>query len=79
VPGPFARALLGQLDNPRATRQARRELLDVLTEAAYTGRPDFQLLERAVSAVFDAGTKQIRRGHRPSGGASVRPPPEPAR
>ena len=60
-----ARALLGQLDNPRATPRARRELLEVLTEAAYTGRPDFPLLERAVSAVFDAGTTQIRRaiGH----------------
>lgn len=60
-----ARALLGQLDNPRASPQARRELLEVLTEAAYTGRPDFDLLERAVSAVFDVGTTQIRRaiGH----------------
>jgi hypothetical protein len=40
-------------------------LLEVLTEAAYTGRPDFPVLERAVSAVFDAGTTQIRRaiGH----------------
>jgi hypothetical protein len=60
-----ARAMLGQLDNPRATPRARRELLNVLTEAACTGRPDFQLLENAVSAVFDAGTTQIRRaiGH----------------
>jgi hypothetical protein len=60
-----ARALLGQLDNPRATPRARRELLKVLSEAAYTGQPDFPLLERTVSAVFDAGTTQIRRaiGH----------------
>jgi hypothetical protein len=60
-----ARALLGQLDNPRATPRARRELLEVLTEAAYTGRPDFPLLEHAISAVFDAGITHIRRaiGH----------------
>ena len=60
-----ARAILGQMDNPRATPAARRELLDVLTEAAYTGRPDFDRLERAVSAVFEPGTTHIRRaiGH----------------
>jgi hypothetical protein len=28
--------------------------------AAYTGRPDFDLLERVASAVFDAGTTQIQ-------------------
>jgi hypothetical protein len=60
-----ARAILGQLDNPRATKQARRELLDALTEAAYTGRPDFSRLEQAISAVFEPGTVHIRRtiGH----------------
>jgi hypothetical protein len=60
-----ARALLGQLDNPRATPRARRELLDAVTQAAYTGQPDLEVLERAVSAVFDAGTTQLRRaaGH----------------
>jgi hypothetical protein len=60
-----ARALLGQFDNPRATLRARRELLDALTEAAWTGRPDFDVLERAVTAVFDAGTTHVRRvvGH----------------
>jgi hypothetical protein len=60
-----ARALLGQLDNPQATSAARQELLDALTKAAYTGQPDFDVLERAISAVFDAGTMRIRRaiGH----------------
>jgi len=60
-----ARAVLRQLDNPRATPAARRELLDVLTETAWTGRPDFGMLERAITAVFDAGSTQIRRviGH----------------
>jgi hypothetical protein len=60
-----ARAILGQLDNPRATKQARRELLDALTEAAYTARPDFPRLEQAVSAVFEPGSVHIRRaiGH----------------
>jgi hypothetical protein len=60
-----ARAILGQLDNPKATRQARRELLDAVTEAAYTGRPDFERLERAISAVFEPGSTHIRRaiGH----------------
>jgi hypothetical protein len=60
-----ARAILDQMDNPRATRQARRELLDAVTEAAYTGRPDFDRLERAISAVFEPGSTHIRRaiGH----------------
>jgi len=60
-----ARAILGQLDNPQATHQARRELIDALTEAAYTGQPDFQVLEDAISAVFEPGTRLIRRaiGH----------------
>jgi hypothetical protein len=60
-----ARAIVGQLDNRQATPRARRELLHVLTEAAYTGRPDFDLLERVVSAVFEPGTTRIRRaiGH----------------
>lgn len=61
----IARTLLNQFDNPRATPQARRELLDVVTDAAWTGRPDFDVLERAVAAVFDAGATRIRRavGH----------------
>jgi hypothetical protein len=60
-----ARAILGQLDSPQATRKARQELLRVLTESAYTGRLDFPLLERAVRAVFEPGTTNIRRaiGH----------------
>jgi hypothetical protein len=60
-----AREMLSQMDNPQATPRARRELLDALAETAYSGRPDFERLEHAVSAVFDAGTTQIRRavGH----------------
>jgi hypothetical protein len=60
-----AREVLSQMDNPRATPRARRELLEALAETAYTGRPDFERLERAVSAVFDGGTTQVRRaiGH----------------
>jgi hypothetical protein len=56
------------MDNPQATQRARRELLEMLTEGAYTGRPDFPLLEHAASAVFDAGATQIRRaiGHPPA-------------
>ena len=60
-----AHAVLGQIDSPRATSQARRELLAVLTEANYTGRPDFPRIEQAIRAVFEPGTKQVRRvvGH----------------
>jgi hypothetical protein len=60
-----ARIVARQLDNPRATPAARRELLSVLTEIAWTGRPDFARLERALTAVFDAGATRIRRatGH----------------
>jgi hypothetical protein len=60
-----ARAILGQIDSPLATPRARHELLDVLTEAGWTGRPDFPRMEHAIRAVFEPGTKQIRRaiGH----------------
>jgi hypothetical protein len=60
-----ARAVLRQMDSPQATPAAREELLDVLTETAWTGQPDFARLERALTAVFDAGTTRIRRavGH----------------
>ena len=59
------RAILGQFGNPQATPQARHHLLSVLTEAAYTGRLDFEQLERAVSDVFEAGHTHLRRatGH----------------
>ena len=60
-----AQTVLRQMDNPRATPAARRELLDVVAEAAWTGQPDFAALERAITAVFDAGTTRIHRaiGH----------------
>lgn len=60
-----ARAVLGQIDSPSATPQARRELVTVLTEASYTGRPDFARIEQAIRAVFEPGTSRVRRavGH----------------
>lgn len=62
-----AREMLRQLDNPAATEAARRELIETLSESAYTGpdRVDFDKLERAVRAVFEPGSDQIRRavGH----------------
>jgi len=61
-----ARAILGQIDSSEATPWARRELLDVLTQANYTGRLDFEQVERAIRAVFEPDyCKQIRKaiGH----------------
>jgi hypothetical protein len=60
-----AQTVLSQIDNPRATPAARGELLDVLTEAFWTARPDFTRLERAARAVFEPGSTHIRRaiGH----------------
>ncbi|MGH3224851.1 MAG: hypothetical protein ACRDPY_40265 [Streptosporangiaceae bacterium] len=60
-----ARAILGQIDSPSATSQARRELVAVLTDANYTGTPDFPRIEQAIRAVFEPGSRQIRRvaGH----------------
>ena len=61
-----ARAILGQIGSPQASPKARRELLDVLTEAGYTGRLDFEEVERAIRAVFEPDyRRQIRKatGH----------------
>jgi hypothetical protein len=60
-----AQEILRQLDNPSATPSARRELLDALTDIAYTGRADYQRLERAVRDVFEPGASKIRKavGH----------------
>jgi hypothetical protein len=60
-----AQAILGQLDNPAATPQARRELLATVTDAAYTGEPDLERLDRAYRDVFEPGAGTIRRatGH----------------
>jgi hypothetical protein len=60
-----ARATLGQIDSPQATPRARRELLDALTEAGWTGRPDFARMERAIRAVFEPGHDLVRKavGH----------------
>lgn len=60
-----AQAILGQLDNPAATPRARRELLATVTDAAYTGDPDLERLERAYRDVFEPGAGLIRKatGH----------------
>lgn len=60
-----AQAILGQLDNPAATLRARRELLAAVTDAAYTGEPDLERLDRAYRDVFEPGFGTIRKavGH----------------
>jgi hypothetical protein len=60
-----ARAILGQIDSPGATPHARRELVTILTDANYTGSPDFPRVEQAIRAVFEPGSGQVRRvaGH----------------
>lgn len=64
-----ANEILRQLDSPRATKTARRELVETLAHIAYTARPgnrpDYEQLEQAVRDVFEPGSKQIRRavGH----------------
>jgi hypothetical protein len=61
-----ARAILGQIDSPQASPGARRALLDVLTQANYTGRVDPEQVERAVRAVFEPDySRQLRKaiGH----------------
>lgn len=60
-----ARAILGQLDNPAAAPWARRELLAAVTDAAYTGEPDLERLDRAYRDVFEPGAGIIRKatGH----------------
>jgi hypothetical protein len=61
-----ARDVLLTLDNPAATEQSRRRLVHVLTEAAYTGKPDFELLESAVRAVFEPNSVRVRRAIGPA-------------
>lgn len=60
-----AKEVARQLDNPAAAPAARRELREALAELAYTGRADFERLERAVTGVFEAGYGSLRRavGH----------------
>jgi hypothetical protein len=60
-----AKALLGQLDNPAASTAARRELVLVIADIAYTGRADFEVLDHAVRQVFEPGSLRIKRalGH----------------
>jgi hypothetical protein len=60
-----ARQVLGQIAIPHATAAARRELLEVVTQANWTGRADFDRLERAIRAVFEPEHKAVARaiGH----------------
>jgi hypothetical protein len=60
-----AHEILRRLDNPNATVAARREVLDALSEIAYTGRADYQRLEHAIRDVFEPGHNKIHRvvGH----------------
>jgi hypothetical protein len=60
-----AKELASLLDNPAATRAARRELREALAELAYTGRADIDRLERSVIGVFEAGYGTLHRatGH----------------
>ena len=60
-----AREIVRQLDNPGASAAARRELLNTLTDIAYSGRADYQRLERAVREVFEPVIGEIRKvvGH----------------
>lgn len=60
-----AQAVLQQLSHPAATPAARRNLVSLLTEVAYTGRADYTPLEEAVRAVFEPRMHSIRRaiGH----------------
>lgn len=60
-----ARELLGQLDHPDATATARRELVEVLTDLAYTAGLDVDRLQRAARQVFEPDYGKLRRalGH----------------
>jgi hypothetical protein len=60
-----AEAVLQQLSHPAATHPAKRHLLNLLTDVAYTARADYAPLEEAVRAVFEPNMRTIRRavGH----------------
>jgi len=57
--------MLGQIAGPYTTEQARQELLNAVTWANWSGRPDFDRLERAIRAVFEPDYKTLRKaiGH----------------
>ena len=59
-----AQRILGTLDHPDATADARQELRDALTNVAWTGRSDPDL-QRKIRNVFEPDTVRIRRalGH----------------
>jgi len=60
-----AQEVLNQLEQPHATPAARRELLRVVTEAAYTAQINYAELTQAVRNVFEPGSGRIPRaiGH----------------
>lgn len=60
-----ATRVLEQLDHPAATPDARRELRDLLTDIAYTGRQEQTRLITAVRAVYEPDSDKIARaiGH----------------
>ncbi|MCX5426168.1 hypothetical protein [Streptomyces sp. NBC_00078] len=61
----IAQTILQQIDHPAATPAARKALLDMLADAAYTGRVDLTALESAARAVFEPGFSPLHRavGH----------------
>ncbi|MDA0163141.1 hypothetical protein OM076_22900 [Solirubrobacter ginsenosidimutans] len=60
-----AQEILRRLDNPGASIAARRELLNAVTDMAYTLRLDYERLERAIRDVFEPGDSKVRKavGH----------------
>jgi len=58
-----ARELLGQLDHSRATGDARRTMVNLVAEFAYTGRVDLTELRNAVTDVFEPEGKPRALGH----------------
>ncbi|SEM21618.1 hypothetical protein SAMN05414137_120205 [Streptacidiphilus jiangxiensis] len=57
-----AKDILKQFDHPSAAPAARKKLLDLVTDAAYTGRVDLAALERTLRDVFEPGFGTLRRG-----------------
>jgi len=56
-----ARLIIGQVDHPLASAEARRSLLELLTESAYCGRVDEPRIRQAVHAVFEPEHVLIKR------------------
>lgn len=60
-----AREILRHLDNPAATKAARRTLLRMVEDFCYTADFDRDILDRDIRDVFEPGAEQARRavGH----------------